>query len=79
MEDVVIDFLGALFGHALRLPILSHQDETAEGLGHEELLQHGDHITDAAQISDACVAELRSGFVIAVEVGREAVTGCPVG
>lgn len=76
MEDVVIELLASSFCQAFGLSIIGHQHERSEGLSHEELLQHSDHVADAAEIADTSVAKLRPRLVVAVEVGREAVARC---
>jgi hypothetical protein len=48
MENIVINLLCAFLDEILGFLIVSHEDQVPEGFGHKELLQHGNHVTDAA-------------------------------
>jgi hypothetical protein len=63
MKEIVIDVLCATFNSAHWLHIVDYEDEIAEGDGHEELLQHSDHVADVPEITDTGKPDFCTGFV----------------
>ena len=53
MEHVVIDFFALVIFQLLRLTIIDCKQVVAEGGDHEELLHHGVHVADAAEVSES--------------------------
>jgi hypothetical protein len=64
MQHVIVDLFEAALDEVRRLPVISHQQQVSEWTGHVELLDHGDHVADAAKVTNPCVPQFGAHLVV---------------